>query len=146
VHQDAPVAELDQSGNAAQQRSLATARGADDAEDLVALDGQSQLMKGHHGAVEKQLAGVLGDNRGGCGLGHAFPGPVLWWLARWPRFLYLEGIPPGVSGNSDRNAMRQPCFDAAANCGFSASGPECRAPRLRAAHNIANTALYETFP
>src|SRR5260221_6934725 len=95
MHQDAPVAELDQSGDAAQERGLAAARRADDAQDLVALDGQRELMESHHGAIEKQLAGALGNDRGCC-LGHAFPrpGPV---VCRQP----------GLSGKTLANAMRQ---------------------------------------
>ena len=37
--------------------------GPDDAHDLVALDRERQLMEGDDGAVEKKLAGALGDDR-----------------------------------------------------------------------------------
>ena len=39
-------------------------RRADDAHDLVAPDLERQLMEGDHRAVEKELAGALGDDRG----------------------------------------------------------------------------------
>ena len=57
------TAEICEARDTAQQRGLATARGTDNAHDLVALDRKRQLMKGDDGAVEEQLAGTLGEDR-----------------------------------------------------------------------------------
>ena len=65
-----PVAEIGEAGDAAQQRGLAAAARADDAQDLVARDRERELPERHHGAVEEQLGGVVGDDDGIAG-GHS---------------------------------------------------------------------------
>src|SRR5258708_27996996 len=72
----AAAAEIGEARDAAQKRGLAAARGAHDAHDLVALDRKRQLMEGDDGAIEKELAGTIGDNGWikDCFPGnHAFP-------------------------------------------------------------------------
>ena len=72
VHQNAAAAQIGEAGDAAQQRGLAAARRAHDAHDLVALDAERHLVEGDDGAVEEELAGAFGDNRGRiCRLGRA---------------------------------------------------------------------------
>src|ERR1700758_154548 len=62
VDEKAAAAEIGEARDAAQKRGLAAARGAHDAHDLVALDRKRQLMEGDDGAIEKELAGTIGDN------------------------------------------------------------------------------------
>src|SRR5215203_2252123 len=62
VHRERAGAELGEAGDAAQQRGLAAAAGADDTQDLVALDVERELAERHHGAVEEQLARAVGDD------------------------------------------------------------------------------------
>src|SRR5258708_1144994 len=76
VDEKPAAAEIGQARDAAQKRGLAAARGAHDAHDLVALDRKRQLMEGDDGAIEKELAGTIGDNGWikDCFPGnHAFP-------------------------------------------------------------------------
>jgi hypothetical protein len=76
VDEKPTAAEIGEARDAAQQRDLAAARGAHDAHDLVALDRKRQLMEGDDGAIEKELAGTIGDNGWikDCFPGnHAFP-------------------------------------------------------------------------
>src|SRR5262245_49110243 len=103
-------------------------------------------MEGHHGAIEKQLAGVLGDDRGCC-LWHAFPCPALRAL---PQAGAATAVPllrgPGAWSlreiRQKRNAT--PCFEAAAESRFWRCQASLPAPRLLAVHNIANTASYQS--
>ena len=76
VDEKPAAAEISETRDAAQKRGLATARGAHDAHDLVAFDHKGQLMEGDDGAIEKELAGTIGDNGWikDCFPGnHAFP-------------------------------------------------------------------------
>src|SRR5690349_11046576 len=76
VDEKPAAAEIGEACDAAQKRGLAAARGAHDAHDLVALDRKRQLMEGDDGAIEKELAGTIGDNGWikDCFPGnHAFP-------------------------------------------------------------------------
>src|SRR5215831_17286171 len=57
VDEKPAAAEIGEARDAAQKRGLAAARGAHDAHDLVALDRKRQLMEGHDGTIEKELAG-----------------------------------------------------------------------------------------
>src|SRR5215471_11780788 len=62
VDEKSAAAEIGEARDAAQKRGLAAARRAHDAHDLVALDRKRQLMEGDDGAIEKELAGAVGDN------------------------------------------------------------------------------------
>src|SRR5215470_7335356 len=62
VDEKPAATEIGEARDAAQKRGLAAARGAHDAHDLVALDRKRQLMEGDDGAIEKELAGTIGDN------------------------------------------------------------------------------------
>src|SRR5215470_4664885 len=62
VDEKCAAAEIGEARDAAQKRGLAAARGAHDAHDLVAFDRKRQLMEGDDGAIEKELAGAVGDN------------------------------------------------------------------------------------
>src|SRR5215831_16817768 len=62
VDEKPAAAEIGEARDAAQKRGLAAARGAHDAHDLVALDRKRQLMEGDDSAIEKELAGTVGDN------------------------------------------------------------------------------------
>src|SRR5262244_1557964 len=76
VDEKLAATEIGEARDAAQKRGLAAARGAHDAHDLVALDRKRQLMEGDDGAIEKELAGTVGDNGwiNDCLPGtHAFP-------------------------------------------------------------------------
>ena len=55
-------AEIGQAGDAAQERGLAAAARADDAQDLIAPDLERQLTERHHRAVEEQLACSFRDD------------------------------------------------------------------------------------
>src|SRR6185312_8528871 len=57
------LADLGQAGDAAQERRLAAAARADDAEDFLVADGEIELAEGDDGAVEEELARVLRDDR-----------------------------------------------------------------------------------
>ena len=67
MDQELAAAQIGEAGDAAQQRGLAAARWTHHAHDLVALDRERQLVERDHGAVEEQLAGALGDDRGRIG-------------------------------------------------------------------------------
>src|SRR5271170_4565259 len=78
-------ADVGEARDAAQQRRLAAAAGADDAKRLAIAHLQVELAECRNGAVEKVLAGVLGDDDGRVALpvrlavgwawgGHAVPG------------------------------------------------------------------------
>src|SRR5262252_4446578 len=62
VDEKPAATEIGEARDATQKRGLAAARGAHDAHDLVALDRKRQLMEGDDGAIEKELAGDVGDN------------------------------------------------------------------------------------
>ncbi len=58
------AAQVDEAGDAAQQRRLAAAARADDAERLAVAHLEIELAERGDGAVEKQLARVRGDDDG----------------------------------------------------------------------------------
>ena len=63
--QEFAAVELGQAGDAAQERGLAAAARADDAEDFLVADGKIERAERRHGAVEKQLARVARDDHAG---------------------------------------------------------------------------------
>ena len=63
VDQEFAFADVDEAGNAAQQRGLAATARAHDAEDFLLTDGEIEVMEGDYGSVEEQLARILCDDR-----------------------------------------------------------------------------------
>jgi hypothetical protein len=71
------TADIRQAGDATQERRLAAAAGADDAEDFLIANGQRKLVERHHGSIEKQLAGVVRNDDGGI-IGRHLPSLTLY--------------------------------------------------------------------
>src|SRR5262245_24446169 len=102
VDEKPAAAEIGEARDAAQKRGLAAARGAHDAHDLVALDRKRQLMEGDDGAIEKELAGTIGDNDW---IKDCFPGNHACPRSR-RRSISPSGPPHQVSGKNLPSAMR----------------------------------------
>jgi hypothetical protein len=64
MDQKLAAADIGQARDRAQQRGLAAAGGTHHAHDLVALDGERELMEGDDGSIEKKFAHPLRNNGG----------------------------------------------------------------------------------